>query len=148
MGITVNLDKAKITLKDYKSISEKQIIDILSRTGEDFVTDTRNQIQSHAAMTYVDKTTALRNSVCYFLFKNGELIKSKTDIHKSGSEAQKGIETSKRIAQRFANFEGYRLLGVAGMNYASFVESKGYNVMSTQKYFAIINLQEYFSYVD
>ena len=147
MGVTVNMDKVKVTLEDYKALTEKDIVSILSRVGEEFVTEARNQIASHSAMTYLDQTTALRNSVCYFLFKNGELIESKTDIHKSGSEAQKGIETSKRIAQKFSNFEGYRLIGVAGMNYASFVESKGYNVISTQKYFAIINLQEYFDAV-
>ena len=147
MGITVNKDSIKVSLDSFEKVSEKQIIDILSRVGEEFVTDTRSQPQSHAAGTYIDKTTALRSSVGYFILRNGEIIKSKIELISGGKLSSKGIETSKQIVSQLVQFEGYRLVGIAGMKYASFVESKGYNVISKQKEVAIISLKEYFSYV-
>ena len=147
MGITVNKDSIKVSLDSFTKISEKQVIDILSRVGEEFVNDTRSQPQSHASGTYIDRSSALRSSVGYFILRNGEIIKSKIEPISGGKLSSKGIETSKQIVSNLVQFEGYRLVGLAGMKYASFVESKGYNVMSKQKEVAIINLKEYFSYV-
>ena len=147
MGITVNMNSIKISLDSFAKVSEKQVIDILSRVGEEFVNDTRSQPQSHEAGTYIDRSSALRSSVGYFILRNGEIIKSKIEPVSGGKLSSKGIETSKQIVSNLVQFEGYRLVGIAGMKYASFVESKGYNVMSKQKEVAIINLKEYFSYV-
>jgi hypothetical protein len=37
--------------------------------------------------------------------------------------------------------EGYQLIGVAGMDYASHVESKGYNVITSQGDIALVNIE-------
>lgn len=145
MGIKANIGSIQLALKKFKEDAEKQIVKALSQVGEEFVDAAKNQPQDHALRTYLDDTKALRSSVGYFLLKDGKIIKSKISAVGGGKLSSVGVATSIRIVESMPVFEGYRLVGIAGMNYASYVESKGYNVISTQKELAFINLKEYFN---
>ena len=108
------------------------MINSFIRAGEDFVINSREQMQDHAMGTYKDQTTNLRNSIGYFIFHNGALVHDNNN-----NIANRGIieDTVKPI--------GIQLIGLAGMNYASYVESKGYNVISYQADVCIVDLSTY-----
>lgn len=73
--------------------------------------------------SWYDQTGNLRSSVGYVLVRNGRII-SISDFNKvkDGSEGSKtGEDLAKELAKDYTS--GYALIVVAGMNYASFVES-------------------------
>lgn len=108
----VNLQMQKI---------EQAIIASLTDKGDMFVTDCRNE------NTYFDRTGNLRSSIGYFIFKGNELIEENLN---GNSE---GLSSAKEVVSDIPKKEGvFYLIGVAGMNYAAAVESKGYNVISNQ----------------
>lgn len=136
MAVKSNFNAAA-SLKELMEEGEKiheLIIEAMKQAGEEFVKAARDQPGDHAAGFYQDVTTNLRNSVQYMIFYNGELLKG------SGSKfsAQNRIEV-----QELVSTTGFQLIGIAGMNYASMVESKGYNVISIQADQCIVDLSEY-----
>jgi hypothetical protein len=112
----------------------EKILNSFIMAGEQFVIDARSQGQDHALGQYMDRTGNLRNSIGYYVYHNGELVKEKS----IGNAVE-----NKQIIQDFINHKGFQLIGIAGMNYASFVESKGYNVISYQADVCMINLAGY-----
>lgn len=116
----------------------ERILDSFKRAGEDFVKSARGQVQDHAQGTYLDQTTNLRNSIGYLILFNGEKIFS--DI---GSAVENMDEILERVSP-----DGYQLIGFAGMNYASYVEAKGYNVISYQADVCFVDLTMYLEKLD
>ena len=111
-----------------------KIINSFIYAGESFVKNAREQMQDHAMGTYKDVTTNLRNSIGYFVFHDGEMV----------IENQRGNAiANKQEIQDLIKPKGIQLIGIAGMNYASFVESKGYNVISYQADVCIVDLAMY-----
>lgn len=114
--------------------TDKRIIAALKYVGENFVRQCREQPGNHALGFYHDRTGNLRNSIGYILFDGEEVIE----------ESVTGAESNKReLVEGLIDKRGYQLFLVAGMNYASYVEAKGYNVITQQKDVAIIKLDEY-----
>lgn len=133
------------SLREHMAVArqiEADIIQSQSYAGETFVKDCREQIQSHAAGTYIDDTTNLRNSIGYFIRVDGDVVKQK--IEGSGEGVQAAMSALNDVPKR----KGIQLIGLAGMNYASYVESKGYNVMSKQADFAIVDLSGYYKTIE
>ena len=114
----------------------ERIINSFIRAGENFITNARGQMQDHAMGTYKDQTTNLRNSIGYFIFLNGQPVKEVGDLLINRAKVQDLIKPS-----------GIQLIGIAGMNYASYVESKGYNVISYQADICIVDLAMYLGVV-
>jgi len=129
--------KSNFQQNDYKKQVDSlytRIINSFIRAGEDFVTNAREQMQDHAMGTYKDRTTNLRNSIGYFIFQDGVLaIENQT-----GNE-----EENRKEVQSVVKPKDIQLIGIAGMNYASFVESKGYNVISYQADVCLVDLAMY-----
>ena len=142
MAITVTKNSIHVTLDQWSEEIEERIIRILARVGEEFVKAAREMSKSQGGFS--DVTGNLRSSIGYFILKDGEIINRRIYLSNVGTDRKKGIETSMKLVQQLPEFIGYRLVGIAGMNYASHVESKGYNVISIQKELAFINLKEYF----
>jgi hypothetical protein len=119
----------------------KRMINAYHMAGLKFVKAAREQIQSHSMGTYNDRTTNLRNSVGYYIFDHGRLVESagfRGDI-----ESTEGFEGGLENIQSFISDTGIQLIGVAGMNYASYVEAKGYNVISSQADVCAVDLAIY-----
>lgn len=140
MGIIPRNTNMQESLKElrrgYRTI-ENGIIKILQYAGEQFVKDARDGLNIAGAFPkgdYTDRTVNLRSSIGYFVLNNGVLVDSFIDGTADGVAA--GKELLKSIPQ-----SGYQLVGVAGMDYASYVESKGYNVITSQKDMAIVNIE-------
>jgi hypothetical protein len=123
--------KAKITFDKSDNLRriEQAIIATLARRGEQFVTDARNNNSFDGAFEkgdYTDRTANLRNSIGYFILKDNDVIHSSFP----GGQTQEAKAALNEVPKR----PGYRLIGMAGMNYAAYVESRGYNVITSQSY--------------
>lgn len=115
-------EELKSYTEQYIEKVKQQIIAILMRRGEQFVTECREQD------TFEDQTGNLRSSIGYFIFEGNELVEKSF----GGSEIE-GQDAADTLVADIPKKEGvFYLIGVAGMNYAAAVESKGYNVISNQ----------------
>jgi hypothetical protein len=134
MALKSNFNEAN-SMKDVQRQADSlytKIINSFITAGEDFIINARGQMQDHAMGTYINQTTNLRNSIGYFIFHNGELVHEKNNIVTNKSEVESLIKS-----------KGFQLIGIAGMNYASHVESKGYNVISYQADICMVDLAGY-----
>lgn len=136
MGIKPTFTRADIDrdLDAFREKVESDLFKILAYVGEEFVKEARQMTKADGG--FGDITGNLRSSIGYFILKDGKIVKENlkgsAGIGKSAARiALNGVE--KR--------DGYQLVGVAGMDYASKVESKGLNVISVQADTAIINLE-------
>lgn len=107
------------------------IISRLKFIGEQFVTNARN------TDTYQDQTGNLRSSIGYVLYRDGQLLNA--DFPGSNGEGvAKGMALADEVAADHPT--GFVLVGVAGMQYAAAVESRGYDVISNSSITAVSDL--------
>jgi len=123
--------------KDLISI-EKNILSIMSRVGEEFVSDAKNAVNiSPSAFPkgdYTDQTANLRSSIGYFILRDNQIVSENV------SGTMSGTSKARNVLTQIGYKSGYRLVGVAGMEYASNLESRGYNVITSQQLDLIVNL--------
>ena len=100
---------------------EQRIIWTLAMVGEQFVNDARN------TQTYQDQTGNLRSSIGYIIAKDGIIIQENIEGKAEGKAYAK--EVANEVLRE--NTSGFVLIGVAGMEYACAVESKGYSVITS-----------------
>jgi len=79
--------------------------------------------KARSIRTYQDRTGRLRGSIGYTVFKNGAAINQ----NYLGEAAEQGASLAESVAVKFT---GYALVVVAGMNYAAYVEARGFDVIS------------------
>lgn len=112
---------------------EKKQIARLQRLGEMCLVEARTN------KGYMMQTGALLSSTGYEVFVDGVSIHSQFDAA-SGAEsnaAETGIKSGQSIAETIGKgTNGIALVVVAGMNYAAYVEAKGYNVLSSAEHLA------------
>ena len=112
---------------------EKKQIARLQRLGEMCLVEARTN------KGYMMQTGALLSSTGYEVFVDGVAIQSQFDAA-SGAEsnaAEMGIKSGQSIAETIGKgTKGIALVVVAGMNYAAYVEAKGYNVLSSAEHLA------------
>lgn len=112
---------------------EKKQIAQLQRLGEMCLVEARTN------KGYMMQTGALLSSTGYEVFVDGVAIHSQFDAA-SGAEsnaAETGIKSGQNIAETIGKgTKGIALVVVAGMNYAAYVEAKGYNVLSSAEHLA------------
>lgn len=112
---------------------EKKQIARLQRLGEMCLVEARTN------KGYMMQTGALLSSTGYEVFVDGVAIHSQFDAA-SGAEsnaAETGIKSGQSIADTIGKgTKGIALVVVAGMNYAAYVEAKGYNVLSSAEHLA------------
>ncbi len=106
---------------------ERAIIYRLKYIGEACVNEARR------AGSYLDRTGNLRSSIGYVITCDGKIIsKSAFSVVKDGSDGQKeGKNYAEKLATGFPR--GYCLIVVAGMNYATYVQRRGKNVLQTSE---------------
>lgn len=86
--------------------------------------------------SYKDRTGNLRSSLGYVIVRDGKIVgKSRFEIVKNGDLGKKsGLQYAKEVARQFP--EGIALIVVAGMNYASYVADRGYDVITSAELLA------------
>lgn len=109
---------------------EQLIIYNLSYVGDQCLTEARS------TNSYKDQTGNLRSSIGYIIVKDGRVIRqSDFAVVRTGSQGKsEGESFARSLARTFP--EGIVLIVVAGMNYASYVSAKGYNVLDSAELLA------------
>lgn len=104
----------------------KEVRNKLGYMGMDAV----NTARDRHPQDWTDHTGNLRSSIGYAVFENGKKIDgSAFEVVKEGNEgSEKGRALIKSLANEMTS--SYGLAIVAGMDYASFVEAKGYDVLA------------------
>ena len=101
---------------------ESVSVEVLSKIGNDLVD------YAKASRNYQDITGNLTGSIGYVVFKNGTMVAK--GRFTSGTGQSKGIEVAQKLAANsFSESTNLTLAVVAGMQYAVFVEAKGFNVL-------------------
>ena len=122
MKITPNYTVKQIkdmVLKNARNL-DNAVFFALQRIGEQFVADARNN------GNYTDQTGNLRSSIGYVILLNGNQLSENFEGN------SKGVQFAKRTVANIKGkySRGYVLIGVAGMDYAAAVESKGFHVIT------------------
>jgi len=152
MGITMKTSPQEIgrmTQQQLQSI-EDGIIRRLALVGHKFVTDARTQVDIDQASfsairkaeprlgagVYYPDTGNLQSSIGFFILKNGVVIMGDFGPETEGAAAGMAMLTEVKT------LGGYQLIGVAGMDYASYLESRGFNVITSQSVTALKSVEE------
>ena len=108
--------------------AEEKFLILLTYCGENFVRLAR--INGN----YTDRTGNLRSSIGYAVVKDGQILKQDHQVAGQGTEGQKGVNQSRMLVEILAQeySSGWMLIGVAGMDYALWVENlHGKDVISS-----------------
>ena len=130
-------DVQRATFQGMQAV-EEAIIQVLKYVGETFVKDARNAVNIDGAFPkgdYTDRTANLRSSIGFVVLKDGEVLEDGLT-----GDSPEGVAAAKSAVAQLPK-SGYQLIGVAGMEYASYVEAKGYNVITSQADMAIVDLR-------
>lgn len=119
-------------LNQWREKVEEDLVKILGYIGNKFVKEAR--LMTKAEGGFDDDTGNLRASIGYFILKDGAIIKENL---KGNAD---GVNAAKSVLSTIEKTNGFQLIGVAGKEYASNVESRGYNVITAQADTALINL--------
>lgn len=133
----MNLNAIDRELEKATQKMQKDIIRVLRFVGEKAVNEARLN------KTYQDRTANLRNSTGYVIVFNGRVVHQ--DFSSSASGSVSSNEDGKRIGREFAlelanNYPDIALIVVAGMKYAAYVESMGYNVLTSAEQLAKVQV--------
>lgn len=120
MGIKLEHDGISGFKKLLMERMDRAIITKLQMLGEELVAYARN---NH---TYTDQTGNLTNSMGYAVVRNKEVVFFGGSTQ-SGVSVDSALKTVNDILNETQS--SYSLIIVAGMNYAAYVEAKGYNVI-------------------
>lgn len=119
-----------------RQVLVKDVASICAYAGERFITDARSSLKIDSAAfpegDYTDRTGNLRSSIGYIVLIEG-LVTYSSDNH--ASDYLKGIIASLPPTK-------VRLIGFAYMEYASYLESMGYNVISSQANVLFVDLSK------
>lgn len=134
-GALIQVSEAFERLKN-QFLSES--VETLAYIGEEFVKEARLSLNVNKSAfpkgSFQDQTANLRSSIGYYVLFNEKVVKYNLE---APVEAQSFVSALLRRGHR----KGVSLVCIAGMEYASYVESKGYNVISSQKNVAFIELE-------
>lgn len=122
MGITPQFGKGYIAAQvaAFRERVEKATLFQLQYLGEQLATYAKDQ------HNYTDRTSNLTNSIAYAVVKEGKIV-SYGGENQPGEGADAALKVATDYAASVPNT--FSLIVVAGMNYAAFVEAKGYNVI-------------------
>jgi hypothetical protein len=139
MGIVSNFSERDVNnfMKDFLKRKEVDFIRVLKFVGERAVNEAR------ASGSYNDQTANLRNSTGFVIVVNGSVVSE--DFSSSTNGKEKTTLNAKTIGRTLAydlasGYKDVALIVVAGMNYAAYVESRGYNVLTSAEQLANVQV--------
>lgn len=124
MEFTLKTDLSKIS-EVFKERIRKVTLNEINRVGLEIVTAAR-QKQGHEVGGFNDITGVLRSSIGYIVLYDG------VQIYSDFQGVPEGVSDGKNLAEQTAESypKGYVLIMVAGANYATYVEDRGYDVIT------------------
>ena len=160
MGITLRTSPKAIMAETARQLQaiENGIVNRLDLTGAEFMDQAKRDLNidrsafptirkqrkrrgvldpPRGAGEYLDDSKALRGSIGYYVLQNGAIIRGRVE---GPAEATSAAMT---VLQQVPKVNiGYQLIGVAGMEYASYLESRGFNVITSQGMVALTNVEQ------
>ena len=122
MGIAPQFGKGTVasSVLAFRERLDKAVIFRLNYLGESLA---RYAKDNH---TYTDQTGNLTNSIAYAVARENKIVTTG-----GNNQPGEGAETAQKVLQEYVSTltHTYSLIVVAGMNYAAYVEAKGYNVI-------------------
>ena len=116
----------KVLIIEDTEAKMKVIINTFCYVGEQCIVEARDNGD------YTDQTGNLRSSIGYAVLWNGKIIQKEcADKVKNGDEGTSKGEKFLPDRIKKAQKKGVVLIVTAGMNYAEYVEAKGYNVLTS-----------------
>ncbi|NLN36043.1 MAG: hypothetical protein GX157_08660 [Candidatus Cloacimonetes bacterium] len=99
--------------------AEEKFYILLQAAGEMFVRYARESGR------YNNITGNLRSSIGYVIVRNGRILSDNFKMQNIGLEGEEGVQKAKKLARELASTHntGLVLIGVAGMEYALYVEA-------------------------
>lgn len=95
---------------------------------------------------YDDQTGQLRSSTGYIIYYNGKIMKERFELSPYGTDKYPGMKAGKEYAFSFLREStGWGITFVAGMEYASYVQGKGF---STLKHAEVIFNKGFYAKLD
>ena len=130
MGIKANFSMGDIQQRNQQFVDAVLITieKVLQRSIIEIVNIAKEQD------TYTDRTNNLRSSIGYVLYKDGQKVSASFEKAGDGKDSdgavgtKEGLEYAESVANNFSS--GYVVVLVAGMEYAAYVEAKGYDVIT------------------
>ena len=107
-------------VKAFQERLEKATIFLLQSLGEELAKYAKDH------HNYQDQTGNLTNSIGYAVVRQGKIVTYGGELQ-PGEGAAEGLKVATQMASTLPN--SFSLIIVAGMNYAAYVEAKGYNVI-------------------
>ena len=124
---TYKMDRVKSYIQKRVDQRIDGIVEYLRKQGVVYTTAARNK--TLANRPYTNRTFNLVSSVGFAIVKDREIIESYFPLLETGSEGKaKGEATAERFAKEDAGSDELVLVLVAGEDYASFVQDKGFSV--------------------
>lgn len=143
ISIDSNMDDFMDSLNREVSQIDSDVTEALRYAAMKVVTDAKS------VDTYTDQTANLRNSIGYAIIDDGNILDNSVQAIEAGEKPDKDGNLVKRPASngpRRVEEEAKHMVGskgvvvVAGMPYASFVEQRGYDVLTG----SALKLEDYF----
>lgn len=149
MGMKLVTSKQEISREINRSITEweKKLLDRLVYLGDLCYQEAINKIG------YTHRTGNLGSSTGYIVLNNGSLHSQGGFLSITGPERNNTNIDGTLVGREYAESlipeysKGYLMIFVAGMNYAGYVEAKGYNVITSAEIWAQRNAQKIISQV-
>lgn len=134
MGIKANFSMGDIQQRNQQFVDGILIAieEVLQRSIIEVVKIAKNK--AAGGKYYTDRTNNLRSSIGYVLYKDGQKVSASFEKAGDGGDgngavgAQKGLAYADSVANSFSS--GYVVVMVAGMDYAAYVEAKGFDVIT------------------
>ena len=122
MGIAATFRNGAISaqVRSFQERVERAAVFQLQYLGEKLASYAKDQ------HNYTDRTGNLTNSIGYAVVHGSKIV-----TFGGASQSGEGVENALNVATQYAGqcTSAYSLVVVAGMNYAAYVEAKGYNVI-------------------
>lgn len=130
--------------KQASGTNDKKMGRWLSYIGEELCNHARTITKGHSSGGFDDQTGNLRSSIGFRIYKDGVKVVDGGFKNVSGGNA---ISEAKTALDRYGlayeiPIKGWTIVIVAGMSYATYVESKGYNVLHLTKEEMRIKVEE------
>jgi len=128
IGVHITTDM-KALMQEVEKEIEKETLKHLSAVLERGVELVRNKI-SKGGDHYQDHTGNLRSSTGFIITKDGKVVHTSFKESPVGTDKQTGLKEGLKAAlDELRPSKGYGVVLVSGMEYASWVESKGFDVL-------------------
>ena len=126
---------------------EKVTQNELMQVGLKFVERARLKTKSQGG--FDDQTGNLRSSIGFILLKDGQMVYENYEASRRGTDKATGVAAGREYAEKLGQDykEGWVIITVAGMEYASWVQARGYDVIEGSTLTAEKELREAFKHV-